>query len=107
MLQSVGTVEGEAFRRSVQYEVATGAVIPNLGESDSSRSTRTGPCEGCEHCDVSKALLSVKRAMQAGNRVVFDDDGSFVEDKVTGERAWLRSEGGVFLFKLWVKKQVF
>ena len=27
-------------------------------------------------CDVKKALLSVKKIMKAGNRVVFDEDGS-------------------------------
>ena len=32
MLTSIDTVEGEASRRGVQYEVANGTRIPNLGE---------------------------------------------------------------------------
>ena len=32
MLTSIDTVEGEANRRGVQYEVASGTLIPNLGE---------------------------------------------------------------------------
>ena len=54
-------------------------------------------------CDVNKALLSVKRALQAGNRVVFDDDGSFIQDKVTGECMHLEDRGGMFMLKVWVK----
>ena len=41
---------------------------------------------------------------RAGNRVVFDEDGSYVEDKVTGERMWMRDEGGMYMLKMWVKK---
>ena len=32
MLTSIDTVEGEAYRKGVQYEVASGTLIPNLGE---------------------------------------------------------------------------
>ena len=32
MLTSIELKEGEAFRRGVQYEVANGILIPNLGE---------------------------------------------------------------------------
>ena len=32
MLASVDIVEGEAFRKGVQYEVASGTLIPNQGE---------------------------------------------------------------------------
>ena len=32
MLNGVETVEGKAKKRGVQYEVADGALIPNLGE---------------------------------------------------------------------------
>ena len=52
-------------------------------------------------CEVNKALLSVKRVVQAGNRVVFDSSGSYVEDTYTGERMALRDEGGMYMMKLW------
>ena len=35
MLQSVETKEGEASKKGVQYEVASGTLIPNLGENKS------------------------------------------------------------------------
>ena len=34
---------------------------------------------------------------QAGHRVVFDDDGSYIENKATGELNWLREENGNYL----------
>ena len=42
-----------------------------------------------------------------GHRVVFDDpesgEGSFIQDKITGQRTDLRQENGVFVFDVWVK----
>jgi len=106
MLTSVDTVEGEAFRRGVKYEVASGTLIPNLGEK---RFTAVG--EGGEVrrmkaqvCSVNKALLSVKRVLQAGNRVVFDTRGSYIEDEVTGERMKLHEVNGMYMLKLWVRR---
>ena len=39
---------------------------------------------------------------KAGNRVVFDEDGSYIEDKNTGERMWLKEKDGMYMLKLWV-----
>ena len=55
-------------------------------------------------CDVNKALLSVKKVTKAGHRVVLEEDGGYIEDKVTKEKMWLRQENGMYLLKLWVKK---
>ena len=37
-------------------------------------------------CAVNKTLMSVSKIASKGNRVIFDDDGSYIEDKETGER---------------------
>ena len=54
-------------------------------------------------CEVNKALLSVSKAVAAGNDVVFGDDGgtSYIEDKMTRERVWLEEEGGMFALAMW------
>ena len=39
-----------------------------------------------------------------GHRVVFDQEGSYIQDKKTGEVIWLKEEGGMYMLKLWVKK---
>ena len=62
-------------------------------------------------CDVNKALLSVVRMMEAGNRVVFETVGGekqgYIEDQGTGERMYMRYDGGMFMLKVWVQKKSF
>ena len=68
--------------RGVQYEVANGVQIPNLGERKLVGVTE----EGVERkltapmCDVNKTLMGVRKFAKAGNRVVFDEEGSYIED---------------------------
>ena len=54
-------------------------------------------------CNVNKSLLSVKRIVKAGNSVVFDEDGSYIEDKQTGEKMWMEENNGMYILKLWVQ----
>ena len=59
-------------------------------------------------CDVNKALLSVSKMVKAGNKVVFDSgsdgEGSYIEDRWTGERMYMEERGGMYILKLWAKK---
>eukprot|EP00973_Karenia_brevis_P052565 7302161-Karenia_brevis.AAC.1 len=52
--------------------------------------------------DVTKPLASVTRICQAGHRVVFDSNGSFIEDKQSGHREWLREVNGQYVLDAWV-----
>ena len=54
--------------------------------------------------DVDDALLSVSKVVKAGNRVVFDDSGSYIENKVTGEVTPLSEQRGLYKLKIWVPK---
>ena len=109
MLPDVETKEGAASRRGVEYEVANGEKIPNLGEKKFRGTTSEGKSRNitAQVCDVNKALLSVKKVMAAGNRVVFDSEGSFIEDKVTKEKMWMTESQGMFLIKMWVPRTGF
>ena len=49
----------------------------------------------------------MKKVMAAGNRVVFDSEGSFIEDKVTKEKMWMTESQGMFLIKMWVPRTGF
>ena len=51
---------------------------------------------------VDRALGSVKRMCSSGRIVVFDDDGSHVLNKMTGEVNWMREENGNYIMDLWV-----
>jgi len=52
---------------------------------------------------VTKVLGSVSKICEAGNRVVFDESGSYIESVSTGRRTKLEKEKGVYCMSLWVK----
>ena len=55
-------------------------------------------------CAVNKALLSVSRMVQAGNRVVFEEQGSYLEDLHSGEKMYMYEKGGLYKLRIWVEK---
>ena len=55
-------------------------------------------------CDVNKALLSVSKMVKAGNRVIFDPEGSYIEDKNTGECMNLKEKNGMYMLSLCSKR---
>ncbi len=67
------TNEGEASKRGAQYEVASGERIPYLGEKRFKGYTEEGLVRNltAQVCEVSKSLLIVRKAVEAGNPVVF------------------------------------
>jgi hypothetical protein len=105
MLMSIALTESIAMKQGVTYEVANGIRIANLGEKRFEGVTEDGGVKNitAQVCSVNKALLSVSKAVKAGNRVIFDDEGSYIENKVTGEVTWLVEEGGMYALKMWVK----
>ena len=107
MLSSIETKEGAASKRGVEYEIATGELIPNLGEKKFQAVSQEGVIRSitAQVCAVNKALMSVKKVMRAGNKVVFDEDGTYIEDKVTGEKIWATDDGGMFMVKMWVNRK--
>ena len=106
MLQSIRTQEGVASRRGVKYEVANGVRIDNEGEKKMVVTTEKGVMRNitAQVCDVSKPLRGVAKMMRAGHRVVFDEEGSYIEDKTTKETMWLESKNGMFMLKVWAKQ---
>lgn len=103
MVAAVETKEGEASRRGVMYEVADGTMIPNQGEKRFKAESEEGVQRTltAQVAGVNKALLSVSKVVKASNRVVFDGEGCYIEDKKTGDKMWLRESGGMFMLKMW------
>ena len=106
MLRNIDIKEGDALRRGVEYEVASGELIPNLGEKQFVGVSDNGDVRRltAQVCSVNKALLSVKKIVQTGNRVVFDPEGSYIEDVNSGEKIPLTEQKGMYMLKLWVKR---
>jgi hypothetical protein len=109
VLENVPTKEGEASRRGVQYEVANGVRIPNLGEKKFKGDTSEGMARSftAQVCEVNKALLRMRKVVQAGNKVVFDSDGCFIEDKSAGKRMWLEEGNGMYMLRMWFRSERF
>ena len=109
LLPSVQLTEGAAFRRGVEYEMANGEMAPNLGEKRFKGVTEEGSEREvvAQVVEVSQSLLSVSRCVAAGNRVVFDAEGSYIENKATGEVSWMQEEGRLWTVKMWVRRQGF
>ena len=68
-------------------------------KGDGAQHQRTRPsCMTFNVAKVSKPLAAAGKVVDAGNRVVLDQRGSYVEHVATGERMHLRKEKGVYVF---------
>ena len=47
--------------------------------------------------DCKKPLAAVSKIVDKGNRVVFDGEGSYIENKATGEKIVLERERGTYV----------
>ena len=99
--------EGAACKRGQHYECANGGQIQNLGERKFLGWTEEDGQKAviAQVCVVTKNLLSVSGMTRNGHRVVFDDDGSYIEDKASGEKSWMHKVNGMYMLKLWVSKK--
>ena len=106
MLQNIDTKQGNAYKRGVKYEVANGEVIDNLGEKTFEGVLESGEVRGvtAQVCDVNKALMSVRKMVNAGNRVVFEPNGGYIENMHTGSKIDMMDKGGMYTIKMWVQR---
>ena len=104
------TTESDGSRSNDFYTTADGTKVFNEGQKRVDVCTLDG-----QHCrtmtfqlaKVRKALGSVSQMVRNGNRLVFDQDAqgkdiSFVQNKKSGEKIWLRQENGVYVLDLLV-----
>ena len=98
VMPTVDTVEGNDFVS------ASGDPIPNLGELKIPMITRERTLRGMtfQGAPVSKPLASVKKISQAGHMVIFDEEGSFIYDKTSGEVNMLREGSGDYMMDIWI-----
>ena len=103
MISSAETKESAASKRGVVYEVANGVRIENLGEKKFIATSEEGISRHitAQVCEVNKGLLSVHRIVQAGNRVIFDPKGSYIEDAKTGDKMHIAEKNCMFMLKMW------
>ena len=105
MCNHVPVVPSAQSERGVEYEVANGEIVPNLGER---RMEAVAPSlRGPKHlvvqvCDVHKALLSVASLVKNGHKVVFGES-NYIENIRAGEVIPMERNGNLYEVELWVR----
>ena len=100
--------ESAASRAGMQYEVANGDEIPNLGEKLFFVFTEEGTVRGMrpQVADVSKALQSVRALVRTGHVVVCGDGeigaDHYIMNREIGEVNMVRDDGLNYLMRLYV-----
>ena len=86
------------------FQSATGEPIPNLGELKLAMITREHSIRGMTFtgAPVAKPLGSVKRLCLSGHIVIFDEEGSYIMNKQSGECNMLREEDGNYMLDVWI-----
>ena len=87
------------------YNTANGGTMPNYGEKRLQWKSEGGSVGGItlQLTDVLKPLASVSQICEAGNRVVFEETGGYIENIKTGIKTPIRKAGKAYKLDLWVK----
>ena len=94
-------------RRGMEYEVANGETIPNVGErhclqmsEDSQQPKRIT----FQVADIHKPLLSVSRCADLGYKCVLDEKGGGLIDTTSGEIIPLHRRGNLYVMRAWIRQ---
>ena len=101
---NITPVRGEKYGN--KYEVANGDFIFNQGEKRCAMMTEESSHPRLltlQVSDVHKGLLSVVEMIRKGQRVVFDQDWSYIRDKESGHCDTLVQTEDAFELVTWVK----
>ena len=96
--------------RGLEYEVASGATIPNLGERRCLMWTENASEArhiNMQVADVHKALLSLSRCADIGFESRFGRVAGALIDEVSGEVVPLLLKGNLYVLKCWIKAAPF
>ena len=90
--------ETEESRKGIGFVAANGGRMTNYGGTKI-EFVKDGKCKSMNFqvTDCKKPLASVSKIVDKGNRVVFDGEGSYIENKVTGEIMRLERERGTYV----------
>ena len=96
----------EASRNGLKYRSASGNAIVNEGEKNLKGYTNEANMVDmtAQVAEVTKPLGSVRAFVKAGNRVVFDNGGSFIQNKATGVKTAIEDRNGAYVFDLWIPR---
>ena len=96
--------------RGMEYEVATGESIPNLGEKRCEMWTEGASAPksiSMQVADVHKALLSLSRCADMGFESRFGAPFGCLIDTMTGEITPLQRRGNLYILRAWIRAAPF
>ena len=99
--------ESAQSKQGMEYEVANGETIPNLGERRCLMMTQGSMAPkriAFQVADVHKPLLSVTRAADMGYQCVLGKSGGWLQDSQSDERIPIQRKGNLYVMKVWVKE---
>ena len=90
----------------VKYEVADGSLIENMGQKTFNAVTDCGVLHKitAQITDVRKALMSVSKIVESGNRVVFEKGNCFIENKNTKQKIPIEERNGSYVLRVWIHR---
>ena len=107
MCSHIAIQPSEQSRAGVEYQVASGLDIPNLGERHCDIFADGNARSMLMHfqvADVHKPLLSLSKAADMGFITHLDARGGYIEDSQTGERMNVHRRGNLYILQMWVKQ---
>ena len=95
----------ERSRSGHKFYGANNSEIPNLGGQAVQGTTEDGTPVSLEFdvAKISRPLASAAELMAKNNRIVLDNDESYIESKENGSWVPLRREGNLFFLDMWVQ----
>jgi hypothetical protein len=106
--RNIAIAPGQSANDGVEYEVANGETIPNLGERRCLLMTlgSTVPKKIVfQVADVHKPLLSITCCEDMGFDCYLGRFGGHLEDTTTGERIPLQRKDNLYTMRAWVRKE--
>ena len=99
----VSMMESPGSRRGQTYVSASGEKLPNLGQKtlDAVTEEGRGAKATFQVADVTRALCSISRVCDQGNRVIFESGGGWIEAS-DGRRTAFKRENNVYVMELYV-----
>ena len=105
--RNIAIVPRQSVNKGVEYEVASGETIPNLGERRCLLMTLGSAVPKrivFQVADVHKPLLSVTCCADMGFNCYLGKFGGHLEDTKTGERISLQRKDNLYTMRAWVRK---
>jgi hypothetical protein len=106
MMPSIPIEQSEGSRRGQCYASASKHKLMNLGQQKIKACTEAGEETEVlfQIADVSKPLVSVSAICERGNRVIFGQNGGFVQNLRTGGLIPFERRNGIYVLSLWMEE---